>query len=709
MNTRLWLIGAPVALMILMAQAALWVPSYDRQASANPKRLRTFVDASIGDAKMLNPILSADTVSSTISGLMFEGLLEYDDELQLAGKLAFDWHLSETLAVAALEYTRLRDGRYASVSALTESLRSFVDADPELKSRFIEVRTVPAETRTLQVDESGTVLELSENRTPSDEVDKDSIAVEVTIPPTVELELSGVAPEDAQRLEEWLGPDYRLQLAPGEHVRAPGRLDDAARDTLLEAEVPVLSHRPQIVFELRQGVQFHDGHELDADDVRFTYEAIMNPGNLSPRRSDFEPVRSVEVLDSYTVKVTYKRLFSPAVSVWTMPLLPEHLLNDERMAAEMQERGLSAAARERFGMRDTRFNRNPVGTGPFRFKHWASDELIELQAHEAHWQGRPEYDAYYMRILPDTLAQEVEFRAGAIDHYVAEPYQAERYSHDTNYRALSGVGLAYSYIGYNLRREPFSDPRVRRALGMALNVDELIEHVLYGQGERVTGPFAVVTPWYDSTVAALPYDTAGALELLKEAGWTHNSDGWLENNGKVLEFNLITNNGNEQRKTILAVAQNAWRRIGVKCNTQLFEWTVFLEDFVNPGAFDAVVLGWRVGPDPDLYQIFHSSQTGPRQLNFNGYTSDVVDDLIERIRVAYDPLRQQALTHRMHRQIAEDQPYTFLYTARGTRVFDRKIVELDPDGQPRAPRLDKAANPYAHINRWVKLEHTPSF
>lgn len=726
MRTRLLLVGAPVALIVLMAQAALWVPSYDRQANASPDRLRKFVDAGIGDAKILNPILSADSASSRITGLVFEGLLEYDDELQLTGLLASSWRLSETLVIAALDYGQLADGQRASAEALSHSLRAFVEADPNRMSRFIEMRTRPGETRTLRVDDSGAIVEdeapqsadePSAGAAPSNGKESDDNAakaqapttVEVVVPPTIELEFTDVEPESRVQLEAWLGDGYAQQFAAARHLRGAEPLSDRARESLLATQVEVIGHRPRVVFELHEGVRFHDGHELNAYDVRFTYEAIMNPKNLSPRTSDFEPIASVEVLSKYRVAVNYKRLFSPAVSVWVMPLLPEHLLNDERMAAEIESRGLSPTAAERFGMRDVLFNRNPVGTGPFRFIKWSSDELIELAAHETHWRGRPEYDAYYMRVIPDKLTQEVEFRAGAIDQYIPEPHQAERYANDTNFRALSGTGLAYSYIGYNLRREPFSDPRVRRALAMALNVPELIEHVLYGQGERITGPYAVSTQWYDPSVPAISYDPAGALELLSEAGWKRNAGGWLEKDGKELAFNLITNNGNEQRKTIASVAQNAWRRIGVKCTTQLFEWTVFLEDFVNKNEFDAVVLGWGLTPEPDLYQLFHSSQTAPRQLNFAGYVSDEADELIERIRITYDPSRLQDLTRQLHRKIADDQPYTFLYAPRSTLVLDRKIVQLDADGKPGAPSLTKAASPYPHLHRWVKLEHRPAF
>ena len=164
----------------------------------------------------------------------------------------------------------------------------------------------------------------------------------------------------------------------------------------------------------------------------------------------------------------------------------------------------------------------------------------------------------------------------------------------------------------------------------------------------------------------------------------------------------------------MTVAQNAWKKIGVKCNTQNFEWAVFLKDFVNKGEFDALVLGWSMTPlDPDLYQLFHSSQTGPEQLNFVAYKSPEADDLIVEIRQEYDRERQRKLAHTLHRRIAEDQPYTFLYAPKTTRVLDKKIVivEREPDGRERYVKIypTKGGNISYYFNRWRKLDHTPDF
>jgi len=294
-----------------------------------------------------------------------------------------------------------------------------------------------------------------------------------------------------------------------------------------------------------------------------------------------------------------------------------------------------------------------------------------------------------------------------------QPHQVARFSTDKKYQSFSSIGYFYSYIGYNLRNPLFAQREVRVALGMAIDIDPIIQYILYGEGERVTGPYPKITDWYDLKVKPLPYDPKGALAMLNKIGWKKNAEGWLEKDGKIFEFNLITNSGNPIRKNILTIVQESWRKIGVKCNTQLFEWAVFLKDFVNTLKYDALVLGWSMGIDPDLYQIWHSSQAGPRQLNFVGYKNAEADRLITRIRREYDRPKQINMARELHRMIARDQPYTFLYVAKSTQLLDKKIVivEKEEGGEKKYEKIypTKDGRIRYYFNKWKKLAQIPQF
>ena len=190
-------------------------------------------------------------------------------------------------------------------------------------------------------------------------------------------------------------------------------------------------------------------------------------------------------------------------------------------------------------------------------------------------------------------------------------------------------------------------------------------------------------------------------------------DGWLEKDGRRLQFTVITNGGNDTRKAILAIAQDAWKQIGIDVRTDILEWSVFIQERVNKQDFDALVLGWSMGVDPDLFQIWHSSQTKPFHLNFAGFANEAADDLILRIRETYDHDRQVQYCNDLHAIIAEEQPYTFLYVGKWTAILDQRIViqRTDASGDPVYERIKptKTGSYTFHFNRWIKLPHVPDF
>jgi ABC-type transport system substrate-binding protein len=708
MTVRNVLIYIPIVVIVFLFQSYFWVPTYEQQTRGNPQRLEEYITASIGDASLLNPILSADTSSSTIESLVFEGLIDRDEDLRFRGRLATSWTIHEEAFFYVNEGVQIPGVGRATPEMVADMIirarqgQVPVSSDVRTSLENIQgVSVVPA--RALTVEISAPSVADARGR---------ATLFQMVLPPRIKLVLMRVDQDLFTHLAQLLGTHYFDAFRPEDYIQWPRSSDVLSQRTTeyLRKVLPGTEHNPVIVFRLRPGVTFHDGHVLDAHDVKFTYEAIMNPRNLSPRIADYEPVKAVEVLDQLTVRIVYKRLYSPALSTWGMGILPEHLLNDEALRQEALERGKD---QEEFTMRLSRFNRAPVGCGPFVFQEWESDQYIILKRFDDYWEGAPHYRRYIYRIVPDLLTQEMEFYAGTVDSYNVQPHQVDRLTEVPIYQSFSGLSFGYTYIGYNMRREPFDDRRVRRALGMAIDVDKIIDYVLYGQAERITGPFVKQTGYYNHGIEPLPYDPEGALALLAEAGWHRDSQGWLEKNGKRLQFTLITNSGNDLRKAVLAIAQDAWRQIGIDVRTDLLEWSVFLQERVNKHDFDALVLGWSMGIDPDLYQIWHSSQTNPHQLNFVGFANNEADELIVRIRREYDHDAQVHSCHRLHEIIAREQPYTFLYVGKWTAVLDKRIVikERDAAGEVVYRKITptQTGNYTFHFNKWIKLPEAPAF
>ena len=696
MTVRRFLLYTPILLILFLLQSYFWIPTFDQQSRGNPHRLNEYINASIGDASLLNPILSADASSSEIVSLVFEGLIDRDADLSFRGRLAQSWEIYEEaffyVNVHALVPGRGKLPAPALLELIEEIKAGDIPLTQEVMKSFDNIKTIE-----LIAPKQSTLV-------------RNETTIILNPPPRLKLTLLTVDQHLFRNLSTILGDDYFRSFNGEDYLTFDSQLTPELIKEQAQELLPATEHNPIVVFHLRPDVQFHDGHLFDAHDVEFTYSALMNPKNLSPRTTDFEPVKGLEVLDPLTIRIIYKRLFSPALGTWSMGILPEHLLNDEILAEEARRLGQDP---ETFSIRQSGFNRHPIGCGPFVFNEWKSDQYILLERFANYWEGPPEYERYYFRIVPDPLTQEMEFYAGTIDSYAVQPHQVQRLVNDPRFQAFSGLSFGFTYIGYNMRRSPFNDPRVRMALSMAIDVDQIIEFLLFGQGERITGPFVKQTDFYNHSLEPVPYDPEGALRLLQVAGWRKNDEGWLVKEGKLLQFTLITNHGNDLRKALLAIAQDAWRKIGIDVRTDLLEWSVFIQERVDKADFDAVILGWSMSIEPDLYQIWHSSQSNPHQLNFVAFENERADELIIKIRQEYDHDQQVAYSHQLHEIIASEQPYTFLYGTKWTAVLDKRIVirEIEGDGTITYKKITptKTGNFSFYFNKWIKLPELPTF
>ncbi len=707
MIIRKILIIAPIVVLFFLVQSYFWVPTYEEESRGNPDRLNEYISASIGDATVLNPILSADASSSTIEALVFEGLIDYDENLRFRGRLATSWEIHEEAFFCVNDEASVPNAGKVDPNEIVRLLQR---ARKEARALAPQVRASFENIREMSVVAPQEYVVTREEKTTKSAGPGKEVNIRVRSPARIRLILENVDQFLFESLSAVLGENYFKTFNAQKYVHFSSEVAPDKKSFYVDEALPATEHNPIIIFHLRPGVKFQDGYAFEAKDVKFTYDAIMNPKNISPRLSDYEPVKEVEVIDPLTVRVVYKRLYSPALGTWQMGILPEHLLNDAVLRKQATQVGKKP---DQFSMRDSPFNRRPIGCGPFAFKEWKPDQFIRLNRYQNYWEGPPNYGQYFYRIIPDPLTQEMEFYAGTVDAYDVRPHQVDRFKQDPKYQSFSGLSFGYTYIGYNMRREPFNDARVRTALGMAINVDKIIQFVVFGQGERITGPFPKQTDYYNQAVKPLPYDPRGALKLLEQAGWKRNNEGWLEKNGKRLQFTLITNNGNDLRKAILTVAQDEWRKIGIDVRTDLLEWAVFIQERVDKADFDALVLGWSMGIEPDLFQIWHSSQTHPFQLNFVGFKNEEADNLIVKIRREYDHQRQVTYCHQLHEIIAREQPYTFLYVTKWTAVLDKRIVikETDRTGKVAYQKITptKTGNYMFYFNKWVKLPQAPEF
>lgn len=420
-----------------------------------------------------------------------------------------------------------------------------------------------------------------------------------------------------------------------------------------------------IVFHLRKNVFWHDGYPFTAADVEFTYQKLIDPNVRTPYSGDFERVKSLQVLDPYTVKVIYKEPFAPGLSSWGMPIIPKHILEKE-------------------DLNNTSFSRKPVGTGPYKFKSWSPQEKIELQSNHQYFERRPCIDRYIYRIIPDDATIFLELETQGVDYTGLSPLQYRRQT-DTpffkeHYRKLNLTSFGYTYLGFNLNNPLFKDKRVRQALNYAVDKNEIIEVVLLGLGKVTNGPFLPDSWGYNNKVLASPFNPAKARGLLEEAGWKDtNGDGWIDKDGRKFEFTIITNQGNEERIKVAQIIQRRLKDTGINVKIKVVEWSVFLTEFIEKKNFDAVLLGWFMGKDPDNYDIWHSSKIKPGEFNFISYKNEEVDKLLVDARRTFDLAKRKACYRRIHEILYDEQPYMFLYIPDSLVVINSRFEGIKPE------------------------------
>ena len=424
-----------------------------------------------------------------------------------------------------------------------------------------------------------------------------------------------------------------------------------------------------LTFYMRKGIKWHDGEDVTAEDVDFTFRYMIDPKTPTAYGEPFRQVRRAEVVDGYTYRVTYEKPYAPALLSWGLWILPRHILEPAWKAG--------------VDLRTTRQNRFPVGSGPYRFGEWKTGEKIVVEANPDYFEGRPYMRRVVYRIIPDQSTIFLELKARNIDLASVTPIQYRRQTEFPaflkafhRYRYLSN---SYAYLGFNLRDARFQDKRVRQAMAHAINKQEIIEGVLLGLGRPAVGPYKPGTWWYKDDVKTFPFDPERAKALLAEAGWRRTTaDGILEKDGKPFSFTIRTNQGNAVRQQTAEIIQRRLRSVGIDAKIHIVEWAAFINTFIRKKDFEAIILGWGLGLDPDQYEIWHSSQTGPEELNHISYKNPKVDELLEAGRRTFSQEKRTAIYGELQEVLAEDQPVIFLYVPDALPVVSARVHGIAP-------------------------------
>ncbi|HKL75943.1 MAG TPA: ABC transporter substrate-binding protein, partial [Halanaerobiales bacterium] len=425
-------------------------------------------------------------------------------------------------------------------------------------------------------------------------------------------------------------------------------------------------------FFLDNRAEFHDGEPVTAEDVKYTYEMFLHPDYSGVRASNFTPilgaeefqngeadeVRGIKVIDDYTIEITLSKVHAPFLTVTTgFGILPEHILSEY----------------DPVDMKKIDFNQNPIGSGPFEFVEYKTDEYTRLSAFENYRQGRPYLDNVVWRYV-DEPALVIMLEKGEIDYAQIMASQFDRVKDMNNVTVHKQVRNGFGYLAFNLVGDsPVADQAVRQAVAYGVNRKGFQEMVMNGLAVNVNSPISQASWAYTDDLNQYPYNPEKAKEVLREAGWEM-KDGLWHKNGEPLSFTINASSGSEFINQLVALAQDNLNEIGMDVEIRKLEFNTMTER-VDNNELDVWFMGWSFGADPDPYNVWHTEGDWNRV----GYGNEETDQLIEEARTTLDQYTRRQLYVEFQKEWNKSMPYLPMYANIYPQVLNKRVRGFDPN------------------------------
>lgn len=408
-------------------------------------------------------------------------------------------------------------------------------------------------------------------------------------------------------------------------------------------------------FYLRKGVKFHDGTPFNAEAVKFTFDRALNPQKPARFANIVGPIESVKIVDEYTVDIKTKKPYAPILSSMTMVYVVGIL---------------SPTAVQKWG---EDYGRHPVGTGPFKFEEWKTNEYISLVRNDEYWGEKPKLDRIIFKVIPEEGSRQLAYDTGEIDMLLRPaPAELPRLKSDAKTVVAQAPGLRIVYVGFNCNGAPFNDARVRKAIAHLIDVEAINKYVTEGatlvpKGYLPTGVFGFL-----ETGIYRP-DPEKAAQLLQDAGYRKGSDGtWVTPDGKPFRVSFWAPQGRELKDREIAEAiQSQLQKAGVQVDLRIWEWGQYLAAFKQE-PYQMFMLGWTNmtgDADYNLWQLFHGSNWADvAGANRFRYKNPKVDELLDRAQVSNDPAVRKSAYEEAQRILFEEVPWVPIYQTIETAV-----------------------------------------
>lgn len=413
-------------------------------------------------------------------------------------------------------------------------------------------------------------------------------------------------------------------------------------------------------FKLREGVKFHDGEDFTAEVVKMNLERILDEKVASPRYFLFEMIESIDVIDDYTVQITTEYPFAPIYA---------HLSHNGGAMVSPKAIEADYAAMEEGAVAGSVISENPIGTGYFKFDSWAPGSEVKLVKNDEYWGDKVHVDSVTFKVVPESTTRNADLERGFV-HITdpVEPIEVEAINSGDYATVLQKPSASLSYIGFNAEKEPFDNPKVRQAISMMVNKDEMIEGVYEGFGIPAKGPLAPSIFGYNDQMEPLDYNVEEAKKLMEEAGF---ADGFST---------TIWTNDSQQRIDTAIILQNSLKELNIDAKVEQMEFGAYLEKTAE-GEHDMFILGWSNATgdaDYGTYALFHSSQKGaPGNRTF--YENPEVDKLLEEGRRESDPEKRIEIYNQVQEYLIEDAPMVYIHHQEYLLGVSNKITGFEID------------------------------
>lgn len=430
------------------------------------------------------------------------------------------------------------------------------------------------------------------------------------------------------------------------------RIDDKLQVVPELAETLTNPEPTRYVATIRKGVRFHDGRALTARDVAFTFGTLIDPKFTSPRKGAYRLLASVRAVDDYTVEFTLKEPFGSFPINLVMGIVPENA-----PASIAQQ---------------------PIGTGPYKFVSYAPDDRTILEPNRDYWEGAPVNDGLVLKIVPDETMRGLELRKGSADMVVNDlaPDVIHTLVGEGKVAIKTATGVDYAYIGFNMRDPLLKDPRVRQAIGFAVDREAIVQYLRRGLATIASGVIPPLSWSYADDTFKFTHDPARARQLLDEAGY-RDPDG--PGGEPRLRLTLKTSTS-EVYRVQAAVIQRDLADVGIELELRSMELATLFGDIIS-GNVQLYTLQWVGVTDPDmLRRVFHSREVSPAGVNRGHYINAEVDALLDRATRSTDDAERKQLYGQVQQIVARDAPYVGLWYKTNVVVHQPSLegVTLSP-------------------------------